>query len=100
MNNGLSRLSIVLSVLIGAGCIATQADQSHAQDGKPRPATPAADVAQGQQAGVDPILDALERRDGKMAAQLLLHHIDHIEADLDLRVLEGMALSAALLPGT
>jgi len=62
MNNGLSRLSIVLSVLIGAGCIATQADQSHAQDGKPRPATPAADVAQGQQAGVDPILDALERR--------------------------------------
>lgn len=44
------------------------------------------------------ILDALERRDGKMAARLLLHHIDHIEADLDLRVLEGMALSAALLP--
>jgi DNA-binding GntR family transcriptional regulator len=38
------------------------------------------------------ILAALERRDGQEASRLLLHHIDHIEADLDLRVTEGMGL--------
>lgn len=42
------------------------------------------------------ILDALAKRDAKRASQLMLHHIDHLEADLDLRVTEGMALRDAL----
>jgi DNA-binding GntR family transcriptional regulator len=42
------------------------------------------------------ILEALERRDGERAAALMLHHIDHIEADLDLRVRQGLALRQAL----
>ncbi len=42
------------------------------------------------------ILGALERRNGTEASQLLIHHIDHIEADLDLRVTHGMALKDAL----
>ncbi|WP_416798223.1 GntR family transcriptional regulator [Ciceribacter azotifigens] len=42
------------------------------------------------------ILDALERRDGEKAANLMLHHIDHIEADLDFRTPEGLALRDAL----
>ncbi|RCW21099.1 GntR family transcriptional regulator [Ciceribacter lividus] len=42
------------------------------------------------------ILDALERRDGEKAAHLMLHHIDHIEADLDFRTPEGLALRDAL----
>lgn len=42
------------------------------------------------------ILAALERRDGAAASRLLLRHIDHIEADLDLRVTDGMALREAL----
>ena len=42
------------------------------------------------------ILEALERRDGERAASLMLHHIDHIEADLDLRVKRGLALRQAL----
>ncbi len=42
------------------------------------------------------ILAALEKRDGQLASRLLLHHIDHIEADLDLRVTRGMPLSEAL----
>ena len=42
------------------------------------------------------ILAALEQRDGPGASMLLLHHIDHIEAYLDLRVTEGMALREAL----
>lgn len=42
------------------------------------------------------ILAALERHDGPEASRLLLHHIDHIEADLDLRVTEGLALKDAL----
>jgi DNA-binding GntR family transcriptional regulator len=42
------------------------------------------------------ILEALERRDGERAASLMLHHIDHIEADLDLRVKQGLALRQAL----
>jgi len=42
------------------------------------------------------ILDALEARDGEKAHRLMMHHIDHIEADLDLRVKEGLALKEAL----
>ena len=42
------------------------------------------------------ILEALERRDGERAASLMLHHIDHIEADLDLRVKQGLGLRQAL----
>jgi DNA-binding GntR family transcriptional regulator len=42
------------------------------------------------------ILVALERRDGPEAARLMLHHIDHIEADLDLRVTQGLGLREAL----
>ena len=44
------------------------------------------------------ILDALEKRDGAAAARLMLRHIDHIEADLDLRVTEGLGLKEALAP--
>lgn len=42
------------------------------------------------------VLDALEAGDGEKAARLMLHHIDHIEADLDLRSREGLALRDAL----
>jgi DNA-binding GntR family transcriptional regulator len=42
------------------------------------------------------ILAALERKDGELSSRLLLHHIDHIEGDLDLRVTQGMALKDAL----
>ena len=42
------------------------------------------------------ILSALERHDAPAASHLLLRHIDHIEADLDLRVTEGMPLKDAL----
>lgn len=42
------------------------------------------------------ILAALERRDATTAGRLLLRHIDHIEADLDLRVTDGLALKDAL----
>lgn len=42
------------------------------------------------------ILAALEHGDGARAARLMLQHIDHIEADLDLRVKEGLALRDAL----
>ena len=42
------------------------------------------------------ILAALERHDSSEASRLLLRHIDHIEADLDLRVTEGLALKDAL----
>jgi DNA-binding GntR family transcriptional regulator len=45
------------------------------------------------------ILTALERRDGPKASRLLIHHISHIEADLDLRVTHGMALKDALSSG-
>jgi DNA-binding GntR family transcriptional regulator len=45
------------------------------------------------------ILVALEARDGARASGLLLQHIDHIEADLDLRVTEGLALKDALGAG-
>jgi len=42
------------------------------------------------------IVDALEARDAPLAQQLLLHHIDHIEADLDLRTRNSPALRDAL----
>jgi DNA-binding GntR family transcriptional regulator len=42
------------------------------------------------------ILDALEAGDADTASRLMLHHIDHIEADLDLRVQEGLTLKDAL----
>ncbi|MDQ0456479.1 DNA-binding GntR family transcriptional regulator [Rhizobium paknamense] len=42
------------------------------------------------------ILDALRNRDAATASALMLHHIDHIEADLDLRLREGLALKDAL----
>jgi DNA-binding GntR family transcriptional regulator len=42
------------------------------------------------------ILAALERRDALAASSLLLQHIDHIEADLDLRITDGLALKDAL----
>ncbi|WP_214471724.1 GntR family transcriptional regulator [Mesorhizobium sp. dw_380] len=42
------------------------------------------------------IVGALESRDSGLASRLMLHHIDHIEADLDLRVRAGPALREAL----
>lgn len=44
----------------------------------------------------DAIVDALERRDAKAAAALIVSHIDHIEADLDLRLRTSPSLRAAL----
>ncbi|MBX9458709.1 MAG: GntR family transcriptional regulator [Rhizobium sp.] len=44
----------------------------------------------------DAILDALETGDADTACRLMLHHIDHIEADLDLRVQGGLTLKDAL----
>jgi DNA-binding GntR family transcriptional regulator len=43
------------------------------------------------------ILNALEQRDGALASRLLLAHIDHIEADLDLRNTEQLGLREAML---
>ena len=60
MNNGMSKFAIGLVVLIGAGCMASQAEQTHAPDGKPQDSR--VQQAGVQQAGVDQILDALERR--------------------------------------
>jgi DNA-binding GntR family transcriptional regulator len=42
------------------------------------------------------ILDALDAGDVDKACSLMLRHIDHIEADLDLRVQEGLTLKDAL----
>ncbi|MGB3339397.1 MAG: GntR family transcriptional regulator [Devosia sp.] len=42
------------------------------------------------------ILAALEERNGEHAARLLLAHIDHIEADLDLRTTGNLALRDAI----
>ncbi len=42
------------------------------------------------------IVDALERRDAGEAARLMVHHIDHIEADLDLRERDPTDLKNAL----
>ena len=44
----------------------------------------------------DEIVNALERGDIDAAARLMVHHIDHIEADLDLRVHKSTDLKAAL----
>lgn len=43
------------------------------------------------------LLEALENREVEKARALMLHHIDHIEADLDLRTTEGLALRDALM---
>ncbi|MDP9837252.1 DNA-binding GntR family transcriptional regulator [Neorhizobium huautlense] len=43
------------------------------------------------------ILDLIESGDAKRASDLMLHHIDHIEADLDLEPREGRGLRDALL---
>ncbi|MBD8661642.1 GntR family transcriptional regulator [Rhizobium sp. CFBP 8752] len=45
------------------------------------------------------ILDALKDGDGERAAALMLHHIDHIEADLDLQEKQGLGLKDALAIG-
>ncbi|OEO31143.1 GntR family transcriptional regulator [Devosia insulae DS-56] len=45
------------------------------------------------------ILGALERRDLGLAQTLLIHHINHIEADLDLRPATGLGLREALSSG-
>ena len=42
------------------------------------------------------ILEALESGNAEHASALMLHHIDHIEADLDLRLRSGPALRQAL----
>jgi DNA-binding GntR family transcriptional regulator len=42
------------------------------------------------------ILAAIEKRDARLASDLLVHHINHIEADLDLRAVHGLALREAL----
>ncbi len=42
------------------------------------------------------ILDALEKKDVAHATECMLHHIAHIEADLDLRVGEALTLKDAL----
>jgi DNA-binding GntR family transcriptional regulator len=43
------------------------------------------------------ILAALEQHDGELAGRLLLTHIDHIEADLDLRNTSNLPLRDALV---
>lgn len=42
------------------------------------------------------LLDALEAGDAERASTLMLDHIDHLEADLDLRPAEGLGLRDAL----
>lgn len=42
------------------------------------------------------ILDALEKGDGQRAAVQMIRHIDHIEADLDLKARKGLSLREAL----
>jgi DNA-binding GntR family transcriptional regulator len=44
------------------------------------------------------ILGALAAHDGKGASQMIVQHINHIEADLDLRDVRGLALREALQP--
>jgi DNA-binding GntR family transcriptional regulator len=44
------------------------------------------------------ILSALAAHDGKSASQMIVQHINHIEADLDLRDVRGLALREALQP--
>lgn len=43
------------------------------------------------------ILDAMEAGDVARATQMMLRHIDHIEADLDLRSVDSLTLKEALL---
>lgn len=45
------------------------------------------------------ILNALEQRDAALAQNLLVHHINHIEADLDLRAVTRLDLREALSSG-
>jgi DNA-binding GntR family transcriptional regulator len=46
------------------------------------------------------IVDALEHRDATRLGELMVRHIDHLEADLDLKPKDGLALRDALqLPG-
>lgn len=42
------------------------------------------------------VLDAIIKRDVGQATKLMLHHIDHIEADLDIRTQERQSLQEAL----
>ncbi|SMF17842.1 DNA-binding transcriptional regulator, GntR family [Xaviernesmea oryzae] len=42
------------------------------------------------------ILDALEGKKGGRAVELMIHHIDYIEADLDLQLKQGLGLKDAL----
>ena len=53
----------------------------------------ASSCGHGEHAG---ILAALENHDGDLAGKLLLTHIDHIEADLDLRNIKNLPLRDAL----
>jgi DNA-binding GntR family transcriptional regulator len=41
-------------------------------------------------------MDALKNGNSELASALLLHHIDQLEADLDLRIKSGPTLSEAL----
>lgn len=42
------------------------------------------------------VLDAMEKGDGQRATTLMIRHIDHIEADLDLQAWQGLSLRDAL----
>jgi DNA-binding GntR family transcriptional regulator len=42
------------------------------------------------------ILDALQSGEVERATEMMLHHIGHIEADLDLRTGESLTLKEAL----
>ena len=44
------------------------------------------------------ILAAVAEHDGERASRLIVQHINHIEADLDLRDVRGLGLREALLP--
>ncbi|MDH7804433.1 MULTISPECIES: GntR family transcriptional regulator [unclassified Rhizobium] len=44
------------------------------------------------------ILDLIEQGKAQRAADLMLHHLDHIEADLDLQPKQGVSLKTALAP--
>ena len=44
------------------------------------------------------ILELVAKGDAKGASDLMLHHLDHIEADLDLQPKQGVSLRNALAP--
>nr|WP_295982494.1 GntR family transcriptional regulator [uncultured Agrobacterium sp.] len=44
------------------------------------------------------ILELVAKGDAKSASDLMLHHLDHIEADLDLQPKQGVSLKNALTP--